>query len=515
VILQHRLRKEKDPTTLMTTVYKRATPTHASRSLEDDTIVGLTVDNQILFWENQPNATSVEVDPLLIVGQSKGCMRVRYDLLDTFVDVCSVEVLQLFMDNFDYQNLRLDFMTGVLGDDITENKLYAHIVHNEYATRVKDLRTYASVSRDVIHRWTSPVVVENPLLLQNAAYRLQRGLVYRERGVKTHPSAVIGPDTVLGGGSMIGAKSIVRCSVIGRNCKIGANCHIINSFLWTGCIVEDNCVVEWGIVCSRAHLYENVTLGKGAVVSFDVCVGPNVNIKAHTRLTRQHVKGSVLGISDGEEITRNIDLGNRGVGVQWVLQEEEQQNQLHASGRKPLQLGDSEDDEPNDPISAETEDSEIVDASTLATDFDVEVREIAIDGIKANSSIENIVLEINGRKFAHDKSFFECARAVLWSLLYSVPQSVEVGKPLLVQFQALLKKWHGLLAKFVQSVQDQTELLWTLQEFVEFKVGSGMSGFVCCFILFCYIMFCLLLSHYSSGSLPLFVNVSIYCTSTL
>lgn len=76
--------------------------------------------------------------------------------------------------------------------------------------------------------------------------------------------------------------------------------------------------------------------------------------------------------------------------------------------------------------------------------------------------------QINGRKFAHDKSFFECARAILWSLLACVPEGVEQGKPLLAQVQRVLKTWHPLLAKFVPK-QDQTELLWTLQEYVEFK----------------------------------------------
>ncbi len=47
VLEQHRLRKEADPTVLMTSIYKRATPTHASRSLEDDTIVGLSADNEV------------------------------------------------------------------------------------------------------------------------------------------------------------------------------------------------------------------------------------------------------------------------------------------------------------------------------------------------------------------------------------------------------------------------------------------------------------------------------------
>lgn len=115
MLLAHRVRKEKDPTTLMTTVYMRASPSHASRSLEDDTLVGLTADNQIIFWENQPTSSSVEIDPQLIQTTAHGSLRLRYDLLDTFVDVCSAEVLQLFMDNFDYQVCGLTGEPGTAG----------------------------------------------------------------------------------------------------------------------------------------------------------------------------------------------------------------------------------------------------------------------------------------------------------------------------------------------------------------------------------------------------------------
>lgn len=50
VLEQHRLRKEADPTVLMTSIYKRATATHASRSLEDDTVLGLSKDNEVTLF---------------------------------------------------------------------------------------------------------------------------------------------------------------------------------------------------------------------------------------------------------------------------------------------------------------------------------------------------------------------------------------------------------------------------------------------------------------------------------
>lgn len=53
-------------------------------------------------------------------------LQLRYDLLDTNITICAPEVLMLFSDNFDYQNLRKDFVTGVLSEEELGNKLYVY-----------------------------------------------------------------------------------------------------------------------------------------------------------------------------------------------------------------------------------------------------------------------------------------------------------------------------------------------------------------------------------------------------
>lgn len=45
------------------------------------------------------------------------------------VDICSLEVLLLFTENFDYQDTRMDFLKGVLESDILNKNIYAHIIN--------------------------------------------------------------------------------------------------------------------------------------------------------------------------------------------------------------------------------------------------------------------------------------------------------------------------------------------------------------------------------------------------
>lgn len=59
--------------------------------------------------------------------------------------------------------------------------IYTHILSTEYAARVHDPHTYDIVSRDIVQRWTFPLVVDANIM-PGSNYRLGRSCVY-----KVHP----------------------------------------------------------------------------------------------------------------------------------------------------------------------------------------------------------------------------------------------------------------------------------------------------------------------------------------
>jgi translation initiation factor eIF-2B subunit epsilon len=95
--------------------------------------------------------------------ENRASLQLRYDLLDCHIDICAPTVLQLFHAEFDYRDLRADFIRGVLNvSELVElqNAIHIHVTSdNEYAVRVRDLPTYASVSVDVLHRWYAQLLV--------------------------------------------------------------------------------------------------------------------------------------------------------------------------------------------------------------------------------------------------------------------------------------------------------------------------------------------------------------------
>lgn len=124
--------------------------------------------------------------------------------------------------------MRDDFLHGIVTSEILGNVIHTHVIQNEYAARMKDLRTYASVTADIVHRWVFPMAPDVNWWQHRDAgeYRLQRRSIYRDRDVSLHRTAEIGGGSVLGGGTAIGADTRLENCIVGRNCRIGANVQL-------------------------------------------------------------------------------------------------------------------------------------------------------------------------------------------------------------------------------------------------------------------------------------------------
>lgn len=134
--------------------------------------------------------------------------QVRTDLMITQIYICAPEVLMLFSDNFDYQNINRDFLIGVLSEEELGNKIYVYETPGEYAVRVQSLRSYDSVSRDLMQRWVYPFAPDTKVLSGNEQdptwYRFGRGNQYIETSVRKGAFSDVGHDVCIGNNTVIG-----------------------------------------------------------------------------------------------------------------------------------------------------------------------------------------------------------------------------------------------------------------------------------------------------------------------
>lgn len=330
--LRHHQIRKKDKTVLMSSVFKKASPHHRSRAGEDTTIVALRKQtHQLLHLDN---SSSAEVNVQHELFKEKGEIELRYDLFDCHIDLCSADVINVFQDEFDWRDLRKDFILGILESEILNYKVHVQVLEDEYAARVRSLNTYAAISRDIVCRWSFPLVPDSNIsgfMWDQSSYSYTRPNIYMEQGVQLDRTSQIQRGTVVGSGTSVGEDSVLKNSVIGRNCTIGNQVTITNSFLWDNVVVEDGCSIVDSIVCCRATVKSGCKVSSGCILSFDCTLGPDTVLEPQTKITVKNL----LKFNDFKNPTEPIDIGEGGKGFRWCYDEGDPTNSLSMHSLPP------------------------------------------------------------------------------------------------------------------------------------------------------------------------------------
>jgi NDP-sugar pyrophosphorylase family protein len=274
VLADHKRRRRESSGYIMTSVFKKATPAHRSRANEDDTIVALNpASGKLLYYGNDRRQSSVEVE--LKMFQEHPSVQFRYDLIDCHIDICAPQVLFLYKDNFDFRTIRGDFVRGMIDSVDMSHSICVNVIDGEYAARVRNLHTYAAVSRDIVRRWCYPLAPDNNVF-GATTFRYQRGNIYIEGEVKLARSCVVGNNSVVGADTVIGEGARVSNSILGPNCRIAKNAVVEGAFLWRGVHVGEGATVRASLLADNVRVGARCTVPPGSVISYNVVIGDDV-----------------------------------------------------------------------------------------------------------------------------------------------------------------------------------------------------------------------------------------------
>ena len=194
----HRTRRKADKNAIMTLILREGgLGPHRTKSHGVTPV--FVVDpskNRCLHYEeiNPLQANKyINLDPDLLKEHDE--MEVRADLIDCGVDICTPDVLALWSESFDYDVPRRHFLHGVLKDyELNGKTIHTEIVTEHYAARVSNLQSYVAVSKDILGRWTYPLVPDSNLL-RGQSYKFARGGTCQEEGVILARTSKIGKRT--------------------------------------------------------------------------------------------------------------------------------------------------------------------------------------------------------------------------------------------------------------------------------------------------------------------------------
>ncbi|SLM37016.1 translation initiation factor eif-2b epsilon [Lasallia pustulata] len=296
-LARHRARRGKDKNAIMTMVLREAGVEHRTKSRGRRPVFVIDpAKERCLHYEEmsrrQEAGRYVNIDPELLSTHEE--IEIREDLIDCYIDICTPDVLGLWSDNFDYQSLRKSFLFGVLKDyELNGKTIHTYIVAEHYAARVRSLKAYDAVSKDVINRWTYPLCPDSNLV-NGQSYRFGRGKIYEEEGVVLARSSVVNKRSVLGRETSIGDGSVVGDSVLGRRCQIGKNVLIEGAYIWDNAVIGDGATIRQAIVANEAVVGKNCRVEPGALISYGVRIADGMNVAGTSRITRANRKGSSI-----------------------------------------------------------------------------------------------------------------------------------------------------------------------------------------------------------------------------
>lgn len=99
---------------------------------------------------------------------------------------------------FRLHNSPAQLLNGVLKDfELNGKTIHTHIIENQYAARVRNLRMYDTVSRDVVGRWTYPLCPDGNFV-EGQDYQYVGGNVFREDEVSLSRSSHVKRRVVFG-----------------------------------------------------------------------------------------------------------------------------------------------------------------------------------------------------------------------------------------------------------------------------------------------------------------------------
>ncbi|XP_061348460.1 uncharacterized protein LOC133293858 [Gastrolobium bilobum] len=512
-LLEHKERRKKDSNAVMTMVIKRSKPNpniHQSRLGTDELFMAIDPDTkQLLYYEDKADHSKgiLHLDKSLLVDNPS--LSLHHDKEDCYIDICSPEVLSLFTDNFDYQHLRRHFVKGLLVDDIMGYKIFVHEIHSDYAARIDNFRSYDTVSKDIIHRWTYPLVPD-VMNFGNTATKLERQGMYRASEISQAQSAVIGPFTVIGSGTHIGNNTKILNSVIGKGCKIGSNVHIEGCYIWDNITIEDGCRLRHAIVCDGVTMKSGAVLEPGVVLSFKVVVGQEFVVPPYSKvsLLQQPIEedsDEELEYADSTSaITSKVDkldveiasqvlethfspsseLGVGGVGYVWSKcegghEEEWRHSVAPIPADKILEAMKTMEDDlelthdgsilpPSGelkPNSNNSDDDDNEDSRDDSYYFEKEVEATFLRAVHESIQVDHLILEVNSLKLSYNKLTADCAGAVFYAMMkYALDTPHSSADSLIQNAQVVLKKWKKVLTSYLIDLDEQIEVILKFEE---------------------------------------------------
>ncbi|KAG5518139.1 hypothetical protein PMAC_003325 [Pneumocystis sp. 'macacae'] len=481
ILMEHNTRKQMNKNAIMTMLVRKTNPFHRTRIRSETSIFVIEANTfRCLHYEPvqiKPRTKFVSIESKIFNDHTE--IEIRNDLIDCNIDICSPEVPALFTENFDYQEIRRDFVHGILTSDLLGKTIYCYIAEDNYAACIQSFQSYSIITRDIICRWSYPYVPDSNLL-PDQSYEYLRRHIYKDENVIFPKSLSLGSKIIIGSETKLFENTTITNSTIGKNCIIGNDVIIENSYIWDNVVVGSGCKIISSIIANDVILGKKCIIQDGAIISFGVKISDEMVVSGDIRLTNFFSKKDLK--DDTFRSTNHTVVGIEGKG--YIYTDSESSNEDSESETKMKNFSSliynmekiTISDTSLSSIPSEEFDKPQRRSSTTMTTMSDEsdtaneyfYRE-ALAGLEQafdeNHAIENVILEIHSLRMSTNVSYSEVRHIIIMAFLNQILKLLsQEGKSIEEIIQQHIKKWILLLEKMTFTDEDREETILILQE---------------------------------------------------
>ena len=125
LIAYHKLKRKEDMNCVMTMIFKRIRENSNTAAVTEDLTLVMNRSGQ-LFYFNDSLTDPIKLSGALFAEQED--LMIKYNLLDSGIAICTPEFLLQFSDNFDYQDIRKDFIQNEVANWTMGKHIFAYLL---------------------------------------------------------------------------------------------------------------------------------------------------------------------------------------------------------------------------------------------------------------------------------------------------------------------------------------------------------------------------------------------------
>ena len=476
----HISNKEKDKNCLVTSVMKKFKNTNEFKTDYDENIL-IYDDNTKKIYQFEP--TFQEDNKIKLyetINNKKSNINnnyiVRGDLIETGIEICSSELLNIISENFELKSIR-DSIKNILGNEIYLDTFYLYDLGKDlYCGIIRNVESYLKVNFEILNRWAYPIVIDNIDMSNKLKINLKqiKFSLYTDKDINSenyHRANLISDIVILDKENTIGKDSKLQKCIICKDVKVGKKCDLYNCIIFKGAKIEDevtiknsiisnNCIVKKGTKIISSILGKDITQDKDSIqkrIFFEDDDKNNpttfdrdlflMNLDDNEILLMPN--NSVYGFND-ENLIKNLSEKDKD--------KEKEKDGINYSQKKALNY---DSDEFFDEESVSSEDSE----ADEKIDYDNLVENIMTSDLENNTSINDIIKDLAGLKNrCWNNTFAQTMKVCLFVLITKFLKGEKFSKRHIKEMTKLFKEWKPLFERFVPNESEELQLISVIEQ---------------------------------------------------